>query len=315
MMKTQFNEIQNLNCHKRCNKEERQKATKDDLCNHTVSVIDNLPVRCVGEWAEQKIYHLTQYLGIFSNGMKGKWDGNINYIEICSGPGRCINRKYGTEFNGTSLCVIEHPTFKHLKKALFFDYNQRVIDTLNKRISDKGITNAKAFLGDYNNSQEITFIIKREIQNHGLNLIFIDPTDCSLPFSLIRDLKTKLSNVDFIINIAIGTDYTRNIKGAILDPVSNSNSFSKYSKFIDNDAFFKSEEIIELAKNNSDKDLRLAFRAEFERSLRSIGFNYFNYKHIKNYYDLIFATSHKTGIEFWEKANNIQFDGQRSLNF
>ena len=315
MMKTQFNEISNSNCHKRCNKEVRQKSTTDDLCNQTVSDLDNLPVRCVGEWAVQKIYHLTQYLGIFSTGMKGKWDGNINYIEICSGPGRCINRKHGIEFNGTSLCVIEHPSFKHLKKALFFDYNEKVVDTLNKRISAKEISNAKAFYGDYNNPQAITTIINREILNGGLNLIFIDPTDCSLPFSLIRELKTKLSNVDLIINIAIGTDYTRNIKGAILDPVINSVSYNKYSKFIDNDTFFKSEKIIGFAKNNADMELRLAFRSEYVNCLRTLGFKFFDFKHIKNYYDLIFATSHQTGIEFWEKANKIQFNGQRSINF
>jgi hypothetical protein len=43
----------------------------------------------------QKIFHLIQYFGIFTIGMKSKWQGNINYIEICSGPGRCVNRENG----------------------------------------------------------------------------------------------------------------------------------------------------------------------------------------------------------------------------
>ena len=116
--KTDLKEIENINCYTKCNKAKRRAFTTDDLCNQTISEVDGLPVRCVGEWAMEKIYHLVQYFGIFSTGMKFKWDGKINYIEICSGPGRCINRSRGTEFNGTSLCVIEHPSIEHLNKAL-----------------------------------------------------------------------------------------------------------------------------------------------------------------------------------------------------
>jgi len=314
-MKADLKEVTNSNCHKQCNKDKRRKTTTDDLCNQTVSEIDGLPVRCVGEWAMEKIYHLIQYFGIFSTGMKYKWDGKINYIEICSGPGRCINRSLGIEFNGTSLCVLEHPALKYLNKALFFDYNSKVVESLNTRIEVKKIPNAKAIIGDYFNAKAICNNIKNEITTNGLNLIFIDPTDCSLPFDLIKELKAKLSNADLIINIAIGTDYTRNIKKAILDPDSNAGSYEKYSRFIDNDVFFNSDVIRELARSNADKELRLAFRAEYVNSLKKLGYKYFDFKHIRNYYDLIFATSHPKGIEFWEKANKIQHDGQRTLNF
>ena len=213
------------------------------------------------------------------------------------------------------MCILEHPSFKHINKALFFDYNTKVVDSLNKRINEKGILNAKAIFGDYYKPKEICISIKQEILISGLNLVFIDPTDCSLPFELIKELKTNLSNVDFIINIAIGTDYTRNIKNAILDPETNTVSYQKYSRFIDNDSFFKSEKIKEFAKNNADKELRLAFREEYVNSLKRLGFKFFDFKHIRNYYDLIFATSHPKGIEFWEEANKIQHDGQRTLNF
>lgn len=313
--KTDLKEIENSNCHKNCNGEKRKKTTTDDLCNQTVSEIDGFPVRCVGEWAMEKIYHLIQYFGIFSTGMKYKWDGKINYIEICSGPGRCINRTRGTEFNGTSLCVIEHPSVQHLNKALFFDNNSTVVETLNKRILRNGITNAKAVWGDYYKPKDICRDIKKEIKTDGLNLVFIDPTDCSLPFNLIKELKTTLSNVDLIINIALGTDYNRNIRKVILDPKTHSESYQKYSNFIDNDSFFNSEKIINLALRNDTKNLRLELRDEYIRSLKKLGYTHFDFKHIRNFYDLIFATSHEKGIEFWEKANKIQHDGQRKLNF
>jgi hypothetical protein len=83
-------------------------------------VFDDGAVRCVGDWAEQKIFYLVQYFGIFATGMKAKWSGKINYIEICSGTGRCINRHTGMEFDGTSLAIMNHKAFKNIRKALFF---------------------------------------------------------------------------------------------------------------------------------------------------------------------------------------------------
>lgn len=171
-LKEQLNSL----CSRQCNKEKRKEVTEEDLCTETTSVIDNLPVRCVGAWAMQKIHHLVQYFTIFSLGMKNKWDGKINYIEICSGPGRCINRSTGFEFNGTSLCIIQSDACKHLNKAMFFDYNQKVIDTLNSRIVANNTPNALALIGDYNNPDKICNDIINATKGVGLNLVFIDPT-------------------------------------------------------------------------------------------------------------------------------------------
>lgn len=308
-----LNEVANKNCHQKCNREKRKTTTTDDLCNQTVSEIDGLPVRCVGEWATEKIYHLIKYFGIFSSSMKYKWDGKINYIEICSGPGRCIKRNNGVEFNGTSLCVIEHECMKHLNKALFFDYSVDVVNSLNKRISERKIRNAKAIWGDFNDAKAICEAIRREIKVNGLNLVFIDPTDCSVPFSLIKELKANFKNIDFIVNIALGTDYNRGIKQAIHEPKKYSKSFKKYSQFVDNPNFLLSDEIKEIV--NDSKQLRLHFRNEYEQSLKKLGYKYFDYKHIRNYYDLIFASSNEKGIEFWGKANKYTPEGQKTFNF
>ena len=63
----------------------------------------------------------------------------------------------------------------------------------------------------------------------------------------------------------------------------------------------------------SSKDLRSLFREAYVNSLKKIGYQFFDFKPIENYYDLVFASSNERGIEFWEKANKIQFDGQRQL--
>ena len=79
-------EIQHPKCPgKKC--AERDSVDADGLCTQTRSERDGLPVRCVGEWAYDKMYRLVQHFGTFAGGMSKKWVG-LNYVEICSGPGR-----------------------------------------------------------------------------------------------------------------------------------------------------------------------------------------------------------------------------------
>lgn len=309
----EFSQKINESCLRKCNRERRRETTQDDLCIETISIVDNLPVRCVGGWAMQKIFHLIQYFEIFTVGMKAKWQGNINYIEICSGPGICVNRENGEEFNGTSICIIEHPAREFLKKILFFDYNETVVNTLNKRILDKNVLNAKALIGDYNKPDIICDKIVEETNGDGLNLVFIDPTDCSVPFELLKIIKNRIRNVDFIVNFAIRTDVNRNIRNAILQPETHQNVLKKYSSFLGSNTFFTNQAVIDAAAQGKQMDLRIMFRKEYMNSLKRIGYNHFDFKQIENYYDLVFASSHPKGIEFWNKANAIGFDGQRSL--
>ena len=93
---------------------QRNTVDSDGLCTHTLSAQDNLPVRCVGEWAYDKIYRLVQYFGIFAGGMSNRWKG-LNYVEICSGPGRCLMREERTEIDGTALAIIHHGQFAKLQ--------------------------------------------------------------------------------------------------------------------------------------------------------------------------------------------------------
>lgn len=302
-----FHSCSNDQCIKGCNKDDRQKITKDDLCTITSSALDSLPVRCVGKWAEKKIYLLYQYFGIFAQGMKKIWP-EINYIEICSGPGRCINRDEGTEIDGTALAIIRHQAFQYIHKAFFFDYDEKVVSTLNQRINNLDITKAKAYLADYNNPSSLCDILQKECsKSKSLNLILLDPTDCSVPFELIKSIKSILDRVDFIINVATGTDFNRNIPMAFND----SNRAQKYERFLGNKTFFVDN--IALYQQKDYRQLREKFRDTYMESMRTVGYSEFSVHSVENYYNILFAASHKKAIEFWEKAQAIQYDGQRSL--
>ena len=298
--------IVNPGCVRNCNKDMRHSGmANNDICNHVNSVRDSLPVRCVGGWAEQKIYLIAQYLGIFATGMHNKWD-DVNYIEVCSGPGRCIDRKSGCEFDGTSLSVIKHKSFKFISKALFFDYDEQVINILNSRIKIFGQeTKAKAYKGDYNDSASICEVIKKEININSLCLVVIDPTDCSVPLDFIKDLHNVIPKMDLIINVATGTDYNRNAPNVIADPVKCKNAKSKYERFLGTTTLFPQLSLNDRYKNK--------FRDAYKKSLQKVGFIYFDIKTVEQFYDIFYASSNPKGLEFWLKAQKYEYDGQASL--
>lgn len=304
-----LNRCHNEGCKGNCNKETRKIVSENDLCTITQSVKDKQPIRCVGTWAEQKIYLLYQYFGIFTQGMKNKWR-ELNYIEICSGPGRCIERDSRTEIDGTALAIIRHDSFQYVHNALFFDYNSKVVSVLNQRIKNLNKDNAFAFEADYNEPNKLCDILKKYCnKTYSLNLLLIDPTDCSVPFDLIRNLTETLDNLDIIINVAIGTDFNRNIPMAFEDK----NRAKKYERFLGNDTFFTDSDNINYYQQKNYIKLREQFRLTFSKSMERIGYIYSDICQVENYYDIIFFAKHKTAIEFWQKAKTIKYDGQRKL--
>lgn len=310
MSRIDLNRKFNAECEKGCNKEERLKRTENDSCMMIKSINDNLSVRCVGEWAEEKIYLLYQYFGIFAGGMKNKWP--LNYIEICCGPGICINRQNGNEFDGTALSIMKHEQFQYINRALFYDYDNGVVEVLNQRIKNLNLNHkAVAKIGDYNNPDSICNDLKN-LGSNCLNLLFIDPTDCSVPFSLIEGVINTLKHVDLIINVATMTDFNRNIQMAFGDPKRS----EKYNRFLGTSQYFTSLDNRALCTSKNYPKLRESFRKTYQDSLKRIGFKYFNYTSVKSFYDILYATSNEKGIEFWKKASKtIDSSGQRSLDF
>lgn len=304
---------QNSICNQCKNKAERKQFQDKDQCGRTQSVVDGLPVRCVGGWAFSKIYRLVQYFGIFAQGMHKKWNGQINYIEICSGPGRCILRESGgEEINGTALAVLKSPKFQYVSQALFVDRGNSVVDALNTRIQALNLNHkARAVIGDYTNMQQLESALGRLNPNH-LNLVMIDPTECNVPFDAIRLIADKLKNVDFIINVALGTDVNRNLVPAILD-ASFEKVRSKYAAFLGDSDFFDQNEVREAAEQNRLLDLRRLFAEKYAHKLGELGYMYTDTRPVRHYYYLLFASRSVRGLEFWRKACTYAPSGQKEF--
>jgi three-Cys-motif partner protein len=300
-------------CRKNCNKDDRLLITEEGICKNTSSVIDGAIIRCVGEWSREKIHWLIRYFSIFALGMSKKWTG-LNYIEICCGPGRCVIRDNGEEIDGTSLAIINHDFFKFFKQAIFIDNNSHSVEALNSRIRYLGKDDiAKSVIGDYNDIHGIKKILSN-LPRKCLNLVFIDPTDCSIPFSLIEALSGTLRYADFIINVAIGTDLNRNIKQAVLDPHFKKAKM-KYVGFLGNDDFFRNRNVIAAAHQDDYSRMRSLFVEEYKKNLGAIGYIHTGSEKVLHYYDLLFASKDSRGLDFWRKAQHVEPGGQTRMDF
>jgi three-Cys-motif partner protein len=297
----------------------REKNTRENgCCKNVMSSLDELPVRCVGAWAIDKIYYLVQYLGIFAGGMKYKKD--LYYVELCSGPGRCSTRNQ-FEHDGTALAVINHPEFKHVKEAIFIDSDSHVVEVLDKRIESMKIRNARAVTGDYYNIDSVLSAFPPVKNDNALFLCLIDPTDCSLPFDTIKAIYDRTNRkCDFIISYFDGIDLNRNILEAAQEPIKHKVNRAKYERFLGDSNFFADPEIQDFAKKGDRLSIRLKFQEAYKRQLERIGLNHQGEVRVSSkgetgipYYQLIYASGHPRGLEFWKKATTYPPSGQMSL--
>ncbi len=94
-----------------------------------VSASDGLPIRDSGSWIDTKHKLLTYYARLFATGMKNRWASRA-YLELFSGPGRCLIRKSGKEDLGSPLKVIDH----EFSKFIFTEMSVPAAEALAKRL-------------------------------------------------------------------------------------------------------------------------------------------------------------------------------------
>lgn len=304
--------VRNPEC-KQCTRRERAEWTDGGTCELAPSVHDGRSVRCVGDWAYEKVFHLYKYFEIFTGAMARKWEG-LNYIEICSGPGRCIFKETGEEVDGTALAIVNHPKFQLLHSALFIDSDRDTVEVLNHRITALGRQKkATAVVGDYTDTAGIMRILATLPERH-LKLVFIDPTDCSVPFVTVASIIERLQNVDLIINLPVYMDAGRNLAKAATD-TNYGRARQKYTEFLGVDNFFDREDVKALARTGNDKALRILLRDVYRDQLGACGHTHAALRPIRGLYELLFASHHGLGLTFWNKACAIDVKGQREMDF
>jgi len=219
----------------------------------------------------------------------------------------------GEEIDGTALAIVNHPRVEHLGKGLFIDVNPEIVDTLNSRFTAlRGAGRATAYRGDYTDATSIAQTLDA-LPSQCLNLVFVDPTDCSVPFATVKTVFETVKNADLLINVSIGTDVSRNIARVVLDP-SFCRTRERYAAFLGDDAFFSRSDVVEAASAGQVDRLRQLFAEEYKARLAEHGFVYTDLQPIRHYYYLLFASRSRKGLEFWREACTYSPSGQKEMN-
>ena len=248
----------------------------------------------IGRWAKEKLHYIRRYCHIFNVGMKGQW-AIRTYIDLFAGPGKCLVQRTKEEINGSPLLALgcEVP-FTHY---FFNDIQPSVIKALKTRATSYNFANVVYF------SKECNLMVDELLQklpSNSLDFCFIDPFKWEISFNSVRKL-TEKRRMDLAITFHIGS-----IKRVADKPTQ---------KLID----FFPDPSWQQEYGKAGEEGRLSGRVlldAYERGLRNLG-----YKEIKDYvlmankrnvplYNLIFASKHERGAEFWDKIADRSEAGQ-----
>lgn len=258
-----------------------------------VSPKDGLPVRESGSWIYEKHRNLVYFATIFATSMKptaykSGWPHRV-YLELFSGPGKCLVRETGQEEDGSPLKVID----REFTRFIFIDMNTAAARALEQRLaSHPNADKVEIWNGDCAEA-----IQKLTIETGALTLAFIDPTGISqVPFHLIQTLRRK-TRCDLLINFQHAMGIKRNMHQYTPD----SDSDCALTQFLGNESW-------KTLLGRAPKEFFLEYLALYRARLAETGFVHSNNQVMINMnnrtplYLLLFASGHPRGQEFWDKA-------------
>jgi three-Cys-motif partner protein len=201
---------------------------KDGYGNCKLLADDKLPIQCIGEWSEEKYYVLERYLNATAE-VRKKFakNGNAVYIDLFSGPGKCIVQDSQKLVDGGGLRVLKGKT--PFNDYYYFDNYDLNIKALKSRTAKE--KNINAILGDSNVMIKNLIDILKKSKYEKYHFAFIDPFGpSSLKFDTIKAL-AEFKRMDLLIHFPLGS-IKRNIsqwkdksKGTILDDFMGTTSW------------------------------------------------------------------------------------------
>jgi three-Cys-motif partner protein len=254
----------------------------------SVAKSDGLPARPSGPWIRTKHKLLAYYADLFATGMKNRWANRI-YLELFSGPGKCLIRDTAEEDLGSPLKVIEH----EFTKFIFTEMSVPAAEALAARLEPfPNSDRTEIWCGDCAKA-----IHRIQIPDGSLTFAFIDPTGIGhAPFSLIESLSQK-TRCDILINIQHGMGIKMNVHQYAPDAREK----SALTRFLGHDHWKK------LPRHNP-KEFFVGVLDLYKQQLDRLGFSFTGREVLisnqqgTGLYLLLFASGHRRGKEFWEKS-------------
>jgi len=162
---------------------------------------DGLPVQCVGAWSKDKHAYLDKYLGASCAARRMYFKrGNAVFIDLFSGPGKCIIRDTEDEVDGGCLKAVNRKDCP-FNEYHFVDIREQNIESLKKRV---GVREGRHFyVGDANEKVSIIMdvLLKYPYRYH---VFYIDPFGPrAISFATIESI-SRLKHADLLIHFPIG---------------------------------------------------------------------------------------------------------------
>lgn len=229
--------------------------------------------------------------------MRKKWHGKLYYIDLFTGPGKCMARETEEEIDGSPLIALNAPF--PFAKYFLVDSNDEVLKVLSERCKNHPHHDRIEFYpGDCNLA--IDDII-RNIPMRSLSLAFIDPTGLQFKFTTLGKLAER--RVDLIITFPEGMAIKRNIKKFLAQPHSPLDDLIGDSGWRQ---LKTGREIIEYYRKKLTsleyQEVKLGDEIEIRSGSKNLPL-----------YFILFASKHPLGHQFWQDIKKIDHTGQRSL--
>lgn len=282
-----------------------------------VSASDGLPARCVGPWSKDKFFYIGRYLEIVSRAMRRKFP-HINYLDLFSGPGKCVFDDGSGEHLGSPLLALSLE-YK-FSTYHFVEADHQALTALKTRVSRAGGNlPVEYYEGDAN---EVTPRLAEKISPGSLNIAVIDPTGLHFSFDSLRVL-TQGRRVDLIYLFPEGMDINRNKGRYAEEDESNLDRVLGVTHWRDRVA----SHAVKSEPNAVDlwewDKLNLPIVEVFREQLHTL--KYVDVKIaskvvVRNrqnapLYHLVFASKSPLGNEFWEKIQKVGPTGQKKFDF
>jgi len=288
---------------------DHERCRDSPYCREVTPLEDGLSVRCVGQWAETKLFYLRRYIDIFTTAMRDKW--NLAYVDLFAGPGKCVRRDTGAFLDGSPLIALRTPFPFH--SYHFVELNTQCMDALRSRCQTIAIGERVSYYPE--DCNDAVDKIRQSLGPRTLALAFIDPTGLQFRFDSLRRL-AEGPRVDLIVTFMDHLDIRRNLERVYLKRGNKA-----LDQFLGTDRW--RAPVRSLLAQGQTEAARTRIRDIYLDQLNTIGYP----KELTSdaesvrvtsdaeapLYLMLFAAKHKTGIEFWNKIRLKQEDGQRRL--
>ena len=261
---------------------------------------DGLPALVQGPWSKDKIHFVSYFSDLFNGGMKNLWPKRI-YVDLFSGPGICIDRTTGEEFEGSALRALRCST--PFTQLFFNDINKRFVDALRQR-QERQYPDADVVYENLDCNLAARSLAKAWPQD-ALALIFIDPWTYEIAFEGICSLAQRRFT-DLIVTFQTGA-----IKRNVHQQVSKVDKFLGDPKW--RRRYWKAE------GDPSNPPTAVLLEILRERLRETLSYTHFGNPAIIRYatgtpaYYLLFASRNDRGMDFWEKTRTRSRHGQRAM--